>query len=325
MPLSGRTLPVSSELRWLLDQWQSDGRWPVPEAPRPTSAIVLIRDAVDGLEVFITRQLDARGVEDRNRWAFPTTSLRPGDVRKLPLAGWNSARCARALSIENKSRALHHFSAAARIAFAATGVLLAEDVDREIVAAPQTDWRGTRSRLFTNEVSWSQILRDRDLRLRPDLCKPWLRWINTPTQLHRFDTTFFIATVPFGQEVDFLSPNETSGGWKRPGQILAEAGGDPNSIGASARLIVESLAEVATVGAAMAQVRNVHPLRPEVISVDGEWKVVIQAGKDPHGKGSLRDRAIAVGENDNDQNPGFLTFSGDDDEDDRTDEESEDS
>ena len=105
MPPSGRTLPVSSELRWLLDHWQSDGRWPVPEAPRPTSAIVLIRDASDGLEVFITRQLDARGVEDRNRWAFPTSSLRPGDARKLPLTGWNSARCARALRIENRSRA----------------------------------------------------------------------------------------------------------------------------------------------------------------------------------------------------------------------------
>jgi hypothetical protein len=325
MPHSGRTFPVSSELRWLLDQWQSDGRWPVPEAPRPTSAIVLIRDSADGLELFITRQLDARGVEDRNRWAFPTTSLRPGDVRKLPLAGWTSARCARSLSIENKSQALHHFSAAARIAFAATGILLAEDVDREIVAAPQTDWRSTRSRLFTNEISWTQILRERDLRLRPDLCKPWLRWINTPTQLHRFDTTFFIATVPFGQDIDFLSPNETSGGWKRPDQILAEAGGDPNSIGAAARLIVESLAEVSTVGAAMAQVRNVHPVRPEVVSVDGDWKVVIRTGKDPHSKGSLRDRGIAVGETDNDQNPGFLTFSGDDDEDDRPDEESEDS
>src|SRR5699024_1639155 len=161
-------------------------------------------------------------------------------------------------------RALHHFSAAARIAFAATGILLAEDVDRELVAAPQTDWRTTRSRLFSNEITWSQVLRDRDLKLRADLCKPWLRWINTPTQLHRFDTTFFIATVPFGQEVDFLSPNETSGGWKRPARVLDEVGGDPNSIGASTRLIVESLTEVATVGAAMAQVRNVHPLRPEV-------------------------------------------------------------
>ena len=325
MPPSGRTLPVSSELRWLLDHWQSDGRWPVPEAPRPTSAIVLIRDASDGLEVFITRQLDARGVEDRNRWAFPTSSLRPGDVRKLPLTGWNSARCARALRIENRSRALHHFSAAARISFAATGILLAEDVDRELVAAPQRDWRTTRSRLFSNEITWSQVLRDRDLRLRADLCKPWLRWINTPTQLHRFDTTFFIATVPFGQEVDFLSPNETSGGWKRPAQVLDDVGGDPNSIGASTRLIVESLTEVATVGAAMAQVRNVHPLRPEVIRDDGDWKIVIQIGRDPHSKGTLRDRAIAVGEHDTDRSPGFLSRGDEDDDDETIDEESDDS
>lgn len=323
MPLSGRTLPVSSELRWLLDHWQSDGRWPVPEAPRPSSAIVLIRDTPEGLETYITRQLDARGVEDRNRWAYPTSSLRPGDLRKLPLAGWTSARCARALSMENKSRALQHFSAAARISFAATGILLAEDVDRDVVASPQTDRRSTRSRLFSNEVSWSQILRERELRLRPDLCKPWLRWINTPMQLHRFDTTYFIATVPFGQEVDFLSPNETAGGWKRPAQILTDISGDPNSIGASTRLIVESLLEVPTVGAAMAQIRNVHPLRPEIISEDGEWKVTIQPGDDPQRKGTLRDRAIAVGDDENDQNPGFLSLNDDDDDNQTSDEETE--
>lgn len=323
MPLSGRTLPVSSELRWLLDHWQSDGRMPVPEAPRPASAIVLIRDSAEGLETYITRQLDARGVEDRNRWAYPTSSLRPGDVRKLPLSGWNSARCARALNIENKSRALNQFSAAARICFAAAGILLAENVDRDVVAAPQSDWHTTRSRLFTNEVAWSQILRERDLRLRPDLCKPWLRWINTSTQLHRFDTTFFVATVPFGQEVDFLSPNETAGGWKRPGQVLADAGGDPNSIGASTRLIIESLLEIPTVGAAMAQVRSLHPLRPEVVSEDGEWKVVIQPGKDPHSKGTLRDFAVAVGDDEGDQGPGFLSFNDADDDAESDDEETD--
>src|SRR5699024_1969886 len=250
--------------------------------------------------------------------------LRPGDARKLPLTGRNPARRARALRIEDKCRELHDFSPPPRIAFAATGLLLAEDVDRELVAARQADWRTTRSRLFSNEITWSQVLRDRDLKLRADLCKPWLRWINTPTQLHRFDTTFFIATVPFGQEVDFLSPNETSGGWKRPAQVLDEVGGDPNSIGASTRLIVESLTEVATVGAAMAQVRNVHPLRPEVTRDDGDWKIVIQTGRDPHSKGTLRDRAIAVGEHDTDHSPGFLSR-GDDDDDETIDEESDDS
>lgn len=324
MPLSGRTLPVSSELRWLLDQWRSDGRLPVPEAPRPASAIVLIRDTLDGLETYITRQIDARGIEDRNRWAYPVGSLRPGDLRNLPCAGWNSARCARALSIENKSRALHHFSAAARVAFAATGILLAEDIDRDVVASPQTDWRGTRSRLFSSEISWSQILRERDLRLRPDLCKPWMRWINTSTQLHRFDTTFFVATVPFGQDVDFLSPNETSGGWKRPEEVLSDAGGDPDRISASTRLIAESLLEVPTVGAAMAQVRDVHPLRPEVVDEDGDWRVVIQPGRDLYRKGTLRDYAVAVGDDENDQSPGFLTLGDDDDDADMKEEETDD-
>ena len=323
MPLSGRTLPVSSELRWLLDQWQSDGRFPVPEAPRPASAIVLVRDSPNGLETFITRQLDARGVEDRNRLSYPVGNLRPGDLRKLPVAGWNSGRCARVLNIENRSRAIHHFSAAARVAFAATGILLAENVDRDIVAAPQTEWRGTRSKLYSSEIAWSQILRERDLRLRPDLCKPWLRWINTATQLHRFDTTFFLATVPFGQDVDFLSPNEASGGWRLPREILDEAGGDPDRISASTRLIAESLMKVPSVGAAMAQVRDVHPLRPEVINEDGEWRVVVQPGRDLYRKGTMRDYAVAVGDDESDQNPGFVTLSDDDNDSDGTDEETD--
>ncbi|RBP63406.1 hypothetical protein DFO66_11029 [Brevibacterium sanguinis] len=324
MPHSGRVLPVSTELQWLLDHWKAEGRAPVAEAPRPSSAIVLIRDSLAGLETFVTRQLDARGVEDRNRWAFPVSSLRSGDLRRLPLAGWNSARCARALQIENKSRALHHFSAAARIAFAATGILLAENVDRDIVDRPQSDSRAIRARLFSSEVSWSQILRERDLKLRPDLCKPWMRWINTTMQLHRFDTIYFAATVPYGQEVDFLSPNETSGGWMRPQETLEDAAGDPNRIGASTRLVLESLLTVPTVGAAMAQVRDVHPLRPGIVEEDGEWGLVIQPGRDLHRKGTMRDHAVAVGDDEDDERPGFVSL-GDDSEPATADEETDES
>lgn len=323
MPLSGRSLPVSSELQWLLDHWKADGRPPVPEAPRPASAIVLVRDSLEGLQTFVTRQADARGVEDRNRWAYPGGNLRPGDLRKLPIVGWNSARCARTLKIENKSRALHHYSAAARIAFAATGVLLAENIDREIVAKPQNDWREARARLFANEISWSQILRERDLKLRPDLCKPWLRWINTGMQLRRFDTTYFLTTVPFGQEIDFLSPNENWGGWMRPRDILDGAGDDANRIGASTRLIVESLLDVPTVGAAMSQVRDVHPIRPDVVEEAGGWKIVVCPRNDPYRKGSIRDYDVAVGDAEDEDHTGFVSMGGDDSDSDTIEEDTD--
>ncbi|WP_278372687.1 hypothetical protein [Brevibacterium casei] len=325
MPLSGRSLPVSTELTWLLDLWRSEGRRPVPEPPRPASAIILVRDTREGLETFVTRQLDARGVEDRNRWAYPVGDLRPSDLRKLPVTGWKSSRCAMTLSIENKSRALQQFSAAARVAFASTGVLLAENVDHDLVASPQTEWQATRYRLLSNEVSWSQVLRERDLRLRPDLLKPWLRWINTATQLHRFDTTYFLAAVPFGQEVDFLASNESSGGWKRPEEILADAADDPDRISASTRLIVESLQTVPTVGAAMAQVRDIHPLRPEIADEDGEWRLVIHPRRDFHQKGTLRDRDVAVGDDEEEDRTGLMSLGADDDDPTSADEDTDDS
>ena len=59
-------------------------------------------------------------------------------------------------------------------------------------------------------------------------------------------------------------------------------------------------------------VRDLHPLRPEVTKEDGEWRVVIHPGRDIYRKGTLRDYAIAVGDDENDQSPGFLTLSDDD-------------
>ncbi|WP_137827072.1 hypothetical protein [Brevibacterium sp. 2SA] len=314
MPLSGRNLPVSSELTWLLDLWRTEGRRPVPEPPRPASAIILVRDTREGLETFVTRQLDVRGVEDRNRLAYPVGELRPTDLRNVPVTGWKSTRCARTLALENKSRALQQFSAAARVAFAATGVMLAENVDHDLVASPQTDWQSVRYKLLSNEIGWTQVLRERDLKLRPDLLKPWMRWINTATQLHRFDTTYFLAAVPFGQEVDFLTSNESSGRWQRPEEILADAADDPNRISASTRLIVESLVPVHSVGAAMAQVRDIHPLRPEIIDENGEWRLVIQPRRDFHRKGTLRDNEVAVGDDEKDESPSLMSLGGEDDE-----------
>ncbi|MDN6122582.1 MAG: hypothetical protein L0I80_01745 [Brevibacterium sp.] len=94
--------------------------------------------------------------------------------------------------------------------------------------------------------------------------------------------------------------------------IVPEVGVDPDRISASTRLIAESLVNVPSVGAAMAQVRDLHPLRPEVTNLDGEWRVVIHPGRDLYRKGTLRDYAVAVGDDENDQSPGFLTLSDDD-------------
>src|SRR5699024_12479211 len=112
--------------------------------------------------------------------------------------------------------------------------------------------------------------------------------------------------------------------WWRPSLSLVHTVVLPHINCASSRLIGMSFSDVATVFPAVAQVPNVHPLRPEVTRDDGDWKIVIQTGRVPHSKGPLRDRAIAVGEHDTDHSPGFLSR-GDDDDDETIDEESDDS
>ncbi|GAA1999069.1 hypothetical protein [Brevibacterium samyangense] len=285
-------MPVSAELAEQLDLFHRAGTVPAPDVPTPASAVVLVRDSSEGLQTFVTRQSDARGNTERGRWGFPSGTLNAADIRRLPLAAWSAERCARALRVDNTSRGLQWFAAAVRTSLSHLGVLLAEDSEGRLVASTEAP-ANARERLATRGSGLAAALADRDLRMRPDLLRPWLRWINTPMQLRRFDTVFFLASVPHGQVVDLRSPNEVWGGWLRPAEILERANPDSaDNISAPVRLICESLMDTPTVGSAMARVRDLAPFEPDLIRKAGRWWVSLGHRADPSERGRLRELAV---------------------------------
>lgn len=294
MPPSDREFPVSRELERLLSLFAAGDRPPHPDTPTPAAAIALIRDTAAGVQVFVTRQSDARGNADRNRWSFPGVELSPSDLRRLPLAGWSPGKCAEQLQMSSAGRALSYFAGAARAALLTTGILLAEDIDGRVVTTVDApDWDDGRAELTERRLTFPQLLDDRSLRFRPDLLRPWLRWVNTPWQLRRFDTVFFVAALPHVQTLEFRSRNDSWGGWMTPAEVLEATGpSGAEHISVAARLVCESLAAVPTVGAAMARVRDVRPIHPEIVRHDEQWWATVPAPGES-ARGALRISAPA--------------------------------
>lgn len=295
-----REFAVSSRLQQVIDLFSRAGARPHPDTPTPAAGIVLLRDAADGLEVYVTRSKDDPGLPDPNRWAFPTRQAQAADSVHMPLGVWHSEDCARALRIDNQSRALAWFTAAARVALMRLGIVLADRPGSHVVTSLDLPWLDdAREAVAGRRQKFPQVIRGQNLNLRLDLLHPWLRWVNSDWQLRRFDTVYFVAVLPPGQQVKFRASLDSWGGWMRPADVLEradsaaqQAGAVPNEfISIPTRLLCESLSDEYTAGAAMLRVRDLAPVRSAlvwrrgrpVITLDPQAQGIERAGADGTG------------------------------------------
>ena len=56
--------------------------------------------------------------------------------------------------------------------------------------------------------------------LRSDLIRPWANWVTPKEQPIRYDTAFFVAALPEGQQTCGDTREATSTGWFRPSTLL---------------------------------------------------------------------------------------------------------
>lgn len=261
--------------------------------------------------MFMTRNPDEPGTPERSRWDFPAGELKPADSLWIPMAGWNASRCARALRKENESRSQAYFVAAGRIAFERTGLILAQTSEGTAATCDDVALAmDSREAMFRDSVSFSDVLVARDLEFRPDMLRPWLRWINTEWQFKRHDTVFFATVVPPEQQVDFRSFTGAWGGWVNPGEFLEMCGENSSDyISGPVRLICESLVGVSSAVAAMCKIRDITPITPEVFKRDGRWWVSLDPKADPSERGRVRATEVVDSTNvdEDDTGPTSLT------------------
>jgi 8-oxo-dGTP pyrophosphatase MutT (NUDIX family) len=173
-----------------------------PVEPRPASTVVLLRAGdgrPGGLEVYLLRRhvdmtfaagmcvfpgggVDKRDFDADIGWDGPT----PADWAQLLRTD------------EAFARAL--VCAAVRETFEESGVLLAGPTARTVVAdTTAEDWEVDRRRLEAREVSFTEFLERRGLRLRTDLLRLWGSWVTPVFEPRRFNARFFVAELPSGQ------------------------------------------------------------------------------------------------------------------------------
>jgi glyoxylase-like metal-dependent hydrolase (beta-lactamase superfamily II)/8-oxo-dGTP pyrophosphatase MutT (NUDIX family) len=110
--------------------------------------------------------------------------------------------------------------AAARELFEETGVLIARHADGSFPAASAA-LDEFRRRLIADELPFAEVLRILELHLRPEDFVRAGEFVTPPFTTTRFDTTFFVANLPPGQEAT-IWPGELDGGWWETAQTLLE-------------------------------------------------------------------------------------------------------
>ncbi|MEX5718343.1 NUDIX hydrolase [Geodermatophilus maliterrae] len=195
-------------------------------AVRPAATVLLLRDGAAGLEVHLLRR--TRGMPFAGGMtAYPGGGVDPRDgdtdvawVGPRPAVWADSLGCD-----ERVAREL--VCAAVRETFEEAGVLLAgapagSDGPDVVPDVSGEEWEAQRQALLTRELSLAELLAARGLALRSDLLRPFAHWITPPQETRRYDTRFFAAALPAGQEARDVSGEADEASWLTPAGALAE-------------------------------------------------------------------------------------------------------
>jgi 8-oxo-dGTP pyrophosphatase MutT (NUDIX family) len=254
------------------------GRVP-PAEPRDAATVMLLRSAADhGLEVYLLRRRSSMAFAP-GAYVFPGGSVDARDTdTEVGWAGPDAAEWGRLLDAPAElARVL--VCAAVRETFEESGVLLAGAAAGTVVGSTASQgWEAGRAALLAGSTSLAGLLAGRGLVLRSDLLRPWSRWVTPVTEERRYDTRFFAAALPPGQQARDVSGEADRAGWFRPDEALAAARRGEIILFPPTAVTLGELATCGNVPAALAARRRVTALIPEVFLADGAVWLTVPPG-----------------------------------------------
>jgi 8-oxo-dGTP pyrophosphatase MutT (NUDIX family) len=194
---------------------------PDPESVplRDAATVVLVRGGVDGqpLEVFLMRRVKQMAFAG-GMTVFPGGGVDRRDAEAdLAWIGPDEQWWATEFNTD-PATAQALVCAAVRELFEECGVLLAARADGTF---PDTATLTVeRAALVDKSLSFAQFLRDHQLSLRADLLRPLAHWITPVGERRRYDTRFFLAALPDGQQADGETTEAAEAAWSTPQAAL---------------------------------------------------------------------------------------------------------
>ena len=257
---------------------------------RPAATVVMLRDAPEGLEVFLMKRHTLSDVLG-GAYVFPGGKVDALDAeldmaahldQPLPVlhAGLNEADIS-----ERTAGGL--YVAALREAFEESGILMAQGMACEGVDCSRA------AALLREGHGFNAVLAQMALRLQTRSLVPWTRWI-TPTapsvMNKRFDTRFFVSAVPAGQVAIHDNHETTDSIWLAPRTALQQYWAGQIALAPPQIMSLAHLARHASVESVMAQARSRLPplIQPEPFDLEGQ-RVICYPGDVRH---SVRDLAM---------------------------------
>ncbi|HEX9398435.1 MAG TPA: MBL fold metallo-hydrolase [Burkholderiales bacterium] len=163
--------------------------------PRPAATLILLRDGAQGVEVLMMQRAKESAFLG-GAYVFPGGSLDAED------AGGDDALA-------------KYRYAAVRECFEEAGILLLEDKHKKII----TEKKAASLAAYRNK-SFQELLKQEKLRVPHQALAHYGHWITSPGAARRFETHFFLAVAPAGQEGSHDPVEAVHQIWIRPADAL---------------------------------------------------------------------------------------------------------
>lgn len=180
---------------------------------RPAATVMLVRDDPD-LHVFMVRR-NPKVVFGPGAFVFPGGAVDPADAHpgfEALVDGIDDARASALLG--TPAGGLRYWVAAARESF--------EEADIVLGRAPES-FRAVRAGLNAGSVDFHAALREHDVRLDLAGMHVFAHWLTPVGSPRRYDTWFFVAAAPSGQEGSHDDSETVHSEWVRPADMLERA------------------------------------------------------------------------------------------------------
>ena len=244
---------------------------------RDAATVIVLRETQDrenqnGIETFMVcrnkKSPFLGGVH-----VFPGGKLDDGDMSDTLLARILSitpAEMANKLGEEiDDTHAAGLWITAIRETFEEAGVLLGE-------ATKAIDLKSARDRL-NDRQSFAPIAEELGLKIHGEHLQPYARWITPPIEKRRFDTRFFLAAVPEGQEASYDGKETTSARWLSPDAALSAMLNGDIKLAPPTLCTLQWLSGFNTIDTAFASAAARPPplVNPHVVSLESGWMLTL--------------------------------------------------
>lgn len=241
--------------------------------PRPAATVILLRDSVAGIQVFLMRRAATLSFAP-GALVFPGGAVETGDGD--PISGWTGpppAQWAAWLGCDTQT-ASSLLCAAVRETFEECDVLLA--------TAPEgPDGARLREALVAG-ASFASLANERGWALRADLLRPWMRWVTPEFSATRYDTYFFVATVPDGQFPIVASSETDDASWYSVSSILDEYRRGLRSLPLPTAAALRDVAVLGGLDAVLREWRTVSRFETRPVMIDDAVSWVVSGPDGDH-------------------------------------------